>query len=92
MGATVATAFGFTKLPETSEAELQAQVNLAAEASGRATHLDRPFYRLPRPFFGFLAQFLYVGAQVTIGAFFVNYVTESVGWSNARASTFLSYS
>ena len=38
------------------------------------------------------AQFCYVGAQVTIGAFFINYVTENGGLSKPQAANFLSYS
>jgi len=35
---------------------------------------------------------MYVGAQVTIGSFFLNYVTESAGRTTADASNLLSYS
>lgn len=42
-------------------------------------------------FFAFGAQFCYVGAQVTIGAFFINYVTENGGYSKPKAANFLSY-
>jgi FHS family L-fucose permease-like MFS transporter len=42
-------------------------------------------------FFAFGAQFAYVGAQVTIGAFFINYVVENGGYSKPQASNFLSY-
>jgi len=94
MGTTVATIFVFVRLPETSEAELQEQVELAAKSdiTGIATDTNKPFWKIPRPFFGFWAQFLYVGAQVTIGAFFINYGAEAVGWADAKSSTFLSYS
>jgi FHS family L-fucose permease-like MFS transporter len=34
---------------------------------------------------------MYVGAQVTIGSFFINYGAEVVGWSDAKTSNFLSY-
>lgn len=42
-------------------------------------------------FFAFGAQFAYVGAQVTIGAFFINYVVENGGYDKPTASNFLSY-
>lgn len=41
--------------------------------------------------FGFVAQFCYVGAQVTIGSFFLNYATENAAYSAATASDMLSY-
>jgi len=89
MGVTVATFFFFTNLPETSEAELHRQVSLAAAST---KGIDKPFWKIPRPWFGFWAQFFYVGAQVTIGAFFINYGNEAVGWSDAKSSNFLSIS
>jgi len=40
---------------------------------------------------GFIAQFCYVGAQVTIGAFFINYAVDEAGWAETQASNLLSY-
>lgn len=94
MGVLVAAIFAVTKLPETSEAELQAQLDAAAAVNGAddaQVIAHKPFWKFPRPFFGFGAQFLYVGAQVTIGAFFINYGAEAVGFSDAKSSNFLSY-
>ncbi|CAE7218436.1 unnamed protein product [Rhizoctonia solani] len=91
MGAFIAFLFIVTKLPETSEAELEMQAQAAAEMSGTGTTTDQPFYKQYRVFFGWLAQFMYVGAQVTIGSFFINYGAEVVGWSDAKTSNFLSY-
>lgn len=89
LGVAVATAFVFTPLPEVSEAALQAE----AEALAEATHtevVDRGFWRTRAPF-GFVTQFMYVGAQVTIGTFFINYAHENGGLEDAKASQFLSY-
>ncbi|KAJ7109564.1 major facilitator superfamily domain-containing protein [Mycena crocata] len=97
MGVVVALAFGVTRLPEVSEAELQAAAAAAAAiaaAAGEQSDVksDEPFYKQYRAIFGFVAQFMYVGAQVTIGSFFINYVTESAGRTTADAANILSYS
>lgn len=41
--------------------------------------------------FGFVAQFCYVGSQVTIASFFINYATENASYSDAAASRMFSY-
>ncbi|CAF1069564.1 unnamed protein product [Rotaria sordida] len=41
--------------------------------------------------FGFIAQFCYVGAQVTIASFFINYATENADFTDSQASKLLSY-
>jgi len=92
MGVMVALAFGVTRLPEVSEAELQAMAVALADEANANSKLDKPFYKQYRAIFGFVAQFMYVGAQVTIGSFFLNYVTESAGRSTADAANILSYS
>ncbi|CAF1202635.1 unnamed protein product [Rotaria sordida] len=38
-----------------------------------------------------LAQFCYVGAQVTIASFFINYATENADFTDSQASKLLSY-
>ena len=40
---------------------------------------------------GFIAQFCYVGSQVTIASFFINYATENASYDNATASQMFSY-
>ena len=95
MGVAVAVAFIFTKLPEVSEDELQAQ----AEAMAHHSSLDNnghvaasdPFYKQTRAITGFVAQFLYVGAQVTVGAFFLNYSFSNANIPDERGSQLLSY-
>ena len=94
LGAALALAFIFTRLPEVSEAELQAEADEAAEAlAGSDTdgQLAKPFYKQTRPILGFIAQFAYVGAQVTVGTFFINYAHESAGYTDAAAANLLSY-
>ncbi|KAG8712853.1 hypothetical protein FRC09_019389 [Ceratobasidium sp. 395] len=91
LGVSVALLFTFTHLPETSEAELEAAVQAAAELAGVDAKTDDSFFKQYRAWFGWLAQFFYVGAQVTIASFFINYGAESVGWEDRKSSNFLSY-
>lgn len=92
LGVSVIVAFVCTKLPETSEAALQAEADALAEAGfteGVVSDAHKTFWRTKAPW-GFLAQFMYVGAQVTIGSFFINYCAEE-GVADAQAAQFLSY-
>jgi len=91
MGVAVALAFFFTKLPEVSEEELQAQAEALAMAGGGDAKANEPFRKQYRAISGFVAQFLYVGAQVTIGAFFLNYTHENAAIADSRGSQLLSY-
>lgn len=74
----------FTKLPEINEAEIQ--------------HLDetlvsRSLFSHTYWIYGAIAQFFYVGGQVGIASFFINYATENAqGISSSTASLYLSYS
>ncbi|KAJ3330387.1 hypothetical protein HDU93_000423 [Gonapodya sp. JEL0774] len=93
MGVLVAVTFFFSDIPEVSEAELQATAEAKALADGQA-HADQlalPFWRQYRAIGGAIAQFLYVGAQVTIGSFFLNYTYENADIPDARGSQLLSY-
>ncbi len=90
LGVTIIVAFVATKLPETSEEALQAEQDaLASGGDDIVTDAHKSFWRTKAPF-GFVAQFMYVGAQVTIGAFFINYCLEE-GVDKAKASQLLSY-
>lgn len=88
MGALIAVAFVCTKLPEVSEEALEAAVELEEMED---TTPKRPLWKEIRATTGFVAQFLYVGAQVTIGAFFLNYTHENAGIEDTRGSQLLSY-
>ncbi|KAJ1305405.1 hypothetical protein OPQ81_000417 [Rhizoctonia solani] len=92
LGASIALLFTFIHLPETSEAELEAAVQAAAELSGVTSKTDESIFKQYRVWFGWVAQFVYVGAQVTIASFFINYGAEAVNWADAKSSNFLSYS
>ncbi|WVQ62025.1 uncharacterized protein L199_000158 [Kwoniella botswanensis] len=91
MGMLVALAFILTKLPEVSEEALQAEAEALAEAHGADTQAAQPFYKQYRAITGFVAQFLYVGAQVTIGSFFLNYTAENAHIADSKGSQLLSY-
>jgi FHS family L-fucose permease-like MFS transporter len=93
LGAAVAVLFIFTKLPEVSEATLAENSGIEVLA---VDELGNPIgqgsiWKQYNMFFAFGAQFAYVGAQVTIGAFFINYVVENGGYDKPTASNFLSY-
>ncbi|KAI9638184.1 major facilitator superfamily transporter [Dioszegia hungarica] len=91
LGVSVAVAFFFTKLPEVSEEALEAEAEALAESSGQDALALQPFRKQYRAITGFVAQFLYVGAQVTIGTFFLNYTSESAGILEEKGSQLLSY-
>ena len=93
MGVIIALLFIFSKLPEMSEEALQAELDVASEedgimAAGKGEVV--PIYRCTRAVLGFVAQFCYTGAQVTIGTFFINYLAES-RYTDAEASNLLSF-
>jgi FHS family L-fucose permease-like MFS transporter len=91
-GICVAILFLVTKLPEVSEETLQGSTieSLEATESQRAA-AQKPLWKQYNLFFAFLCQTCYVGAQVTIASFFINYATENAPLSTADASNMLSY-
>ncbi|KAK3935346.1 major facilitator superfamily domain-containing protein [Diplogelasinospora grovesii] len=92
-GVAVAVLFLFAKLPEVTEAMLAGTTSAdqpALDEFGRELGAG-PLYRQYNMVFAFVAQFCYVGAQVTIASFFINYVTENASFTSAEASNMLSY-
>lgn len=96
-GAAVAVLFFFAKLPEVKEATGRrgsiaedGTLELGVGHDGRIIG-DGPIYKQYNMIFGFIAQFCYVGAQVTIASFFINYATENAAYTSAQASQMLSY-
>ncbi|WP_046155838.1 sugar MFS transporter [Chromobacterium vaccinii] len=61
----------------------------AGRYEAAAREEGRPLIRNGRFVFGVLAQFLYVAAQVGIGAFFINYAMESGMRLNAQSAAWL---
>ena len=93
LGVAVMVLYLFTKLPEVSEATLAENANIEISAVDEEGRLigQGSIWKQYNMFFAFGAQFAYVGAQVTIGAFFINYAVENGGFSKPQASNFLSY-
>ncbi|PCD20038.1 hypothetical protein AU210_016789 [Fusarium oxysporum f. sp. radicis-cucumerinum] len=82
-GAAVGVLFFFAKLPEVSEAVLEEdQAGHVAQGS---------IWKQWNMWFAFGAQFCYVGAQVTIATFFINYAHENGDITTAKGSNMLSY-
>ncbi|KAM0277364.1 hypothetical protein ACHAO9_012586 [Fusarium lateritium] len=81
-GAAVGVLFFFAKLPEVSEAVIEDEAGHASQGS---------IWKQYNMWFAFFAQFCYVGAQVTVATFFINYAHENGGISTSKASTMLSY-
>lgn len=100
-GAAVAVLFFFSKLPEVQEESKvetarrgsvaqDATLELGVDDNGNVIG-DGPIYKQYNMIFGFCAQFCYVGSQVTIATFFINYATDNSGYSSAEAAQMLSY-
>lgn len=96
-GAAVAVMFFFAKLPEVAEEATRrgsvvddSTLELGVDENGKIIG-DGPLYKQYNMIFGFVAQFCYVGAQVTIASFFINYATENASYTPAEASQMLSY-
>ncbi|GKU06121.1 mfs fhs l-fucose permease [Fusarium langsethiae] len=81
-GAAVGVLFFFAKLPEISEAVIEDEAGHSSEGS---------IWKQYNMWAAFVAQFCYVGAQVTVATFFINYAHENGGISTASASNMLSY-
>ncbi|KAM0546279.1 hypothetical protein ACHAPJ_010963 [Fusarium lateritium] len=81
-GAAVGVLFLFAKLPEITEAVIEDEGGHVAQSS---------IWKQWNMWFAFGAQFCYVGAQVTVATFFINYAHENGGISTSNASNMLSY-
>lgn len=94
-GVAVAILFAVSKLPEVAESNIRSASIVAddIEAADHQGHVvgQGPIYKQYNMIFGFIAQFCYVGAQVTVASFFINYLTEAAPYSSAQASNMLSY-
>ncbi|PQE28696.1 major facilitator superfamily transporter protein [Rutstroemia sp. NJR-2017a WRK4] len=92
-GAAIAVLFLIAKLPEVSEEMLSSSTkeeNFALDQFGNEIG-QGPLRKQYNMIFAFIAQFCYVGAQVTVASFFINYATENASYSSAQASNMLSY-
>lgn len=75
--------FWFSHIPEITDADMQLQ----ADETGNYQQ-DVPLRKQYLLWWGVLAQFAYVGAQVGVASSFVNYVVEVSGRSSATGSKF----
>lgn len=92
-GVSIAVLFLVTKLPEVSEDMLNSSTaveNFATDEFGNEVG-QGPLYKQYNMIFAFIAQFCYVGAQVTVASFFINYATENASYTSAQAANMLSY-
>jgi len=93
-GAAVGVVFLFARLPEVSEETNRRNSvvadDLAIDRSGKIVG-QGPLYKQYNMIFGFVAQFCYVGAQVTIASFFLFYATENAPFTPEEAARLLSY-
>lgn len=68
----LAVVFFFAPIPEVTDADMVAQAETTTDATGCT---DRPLPYQYTLFWGVVAQFCYVGSQVAIAGYFINYVT-----------------
>lgn len=92
-GVAIAVLFLVAKLPEVSEEMLESSTvkeNFARDEFGNEIG-QGPLRKQYNMIFAFIAQFCYVGAQVTSASFFINYATENASFNASQASNMLSY-
>lgn len=68
----LAVVFFFAPIPEVTDADMQVQAEL--DEHTRTMYEDRPLRKQYTLYWGVIAQFCYVGAQVAIAGYFINYV------------------
>ncbi|KZL82792.1 major facilitator superfamily transporter [Colletotrichum incanum] len=88
-GVAVAVLFFFARLPEVSEQALE-EAGPSADALGHPVG-QGPIYKQYNLIFAFIAQFCYVGSQVTVATWFINYAHENGGLSDSQGANFLSF-
>ncbi|KAL9016372.1 MAG: hypothetical protein Q9185_006271 [Variospora sp. 1 TL-2023] len=79
----LAVVFYFAPIPEVTDADMALQ---AEQSSGLTGYMDKPLKKQYKLFFGVIAQFCYVGAQVGVAAQFIKYSVESAKISDAAGS------
>jgi FHS family L-fucose permease-like MFS transporter len=70
----LAVVFYFAPIPEISDADMADQAEMTTTATG---YVDKPMRKQYTLFWGVAAQFSYVGAQVGVAAYFINYFTQA---------------
>ncbi|KAK2613192.1 hypothetical protein N8I77_000119 [Diaporthe amygdali] len=91
-GAAVAVLFFFAKLPEVSQEVIEGTSTADNPAADSEEGVGAgPLYKQYNLICAVAAQFCYVGAQVTVAAFFINYATENAHFPSSEGSQMLSY-
>lgn len=91
-GVAIAVLFTFAKLPEVAESSGRNNSLVENDIDNYGREIEQgPLYKQYNMIFAFIAQFCYVGAQVTVASFFINYATENASYTSAQASNMLSY-
>lgn len=72
--ALLAVVFYFAPIPEVTDADMADQAEMTTAETG---YEDKPMRKQSTLFFGVAAQFAYVGAQVGIAGFFINYYIQA---------------
>ncbi|KAF2834584.1 glucose/galactose transporter [Patellaria atrata CBS 101060] len=70
----LAIVFYFAPIPEITDADMADQAEMTTATTG---YVDKPFRKQTTLFFGTLAQFSYVGGQVGIASYFINYYAQA---------------
>lgn len=79
----LAVVFFFSPIPEVTDADMALQ---AEQCAGLTGYVDKPMRKQYKLFFGVIAQFCYVGAQVGVASQFIKYAVESARISDAAAT------
>ncbi|KAJ7339955.1 major facilitator superfamily domain-containing protein [Mycena albidolilacea] len=83
----LAIVFFFSVIPEVTDTDMAQQAELTHVGEGQS---EKPFWQQYKVFYAAFAQFCYVGAQVAIASYFINYATEvRPGTTNSLAANFL---
>ncbi|KAJ6506863.1 major facilitator superfamily domain-containing protein [Mycena sanguinolenta] len=83
----LAVVFFFSVIPEVTDTDMAQQAELTHVGEGQG---EKPFWQQWKVFYATFAQFCYVGAQVAIASYFINYATETrPGTSNSAAAKLL---
>jgi FHS family L-fucose permease-like MFS transporter len=72
--ALLAVVFYFAPIPEVTDADMADQAEMT---TGATNYVDKPMRKQYTLFFGVAAQFCYVGAQVGIAGYFINYYVQA---------------
>jgi FHS family L-fucose permease-like MFS transporter len=72
--AILAVVFFFAPIPEITDSDMADQAEMTTAATG---YVDKPLRKQYTLFWGTFAQFSYVGAQVGVAAYFINYFEQA---------------